>query len=193
MMSIPKMILLVILLWSLISAIRSRQLSMSLRPTNDLSQHETTWSDPVTKQTIKKKMWNKITKDSIKKQQAKTKQNKYSEKKVILYLKLCCHSSYLAGFAYFLQNVPYRYIYNKCMIAGEMYADVYIHATLSEIKVIVWLRPVFGKMNANFLFPVSYSPGTFFVAWFLDDRNFLPLPALTSACLQFPFHHSWFP
>lgn len=149
-------------------------------------------------------MWNKITKHSIKKQQAKTKQDKYSEKKVILYLKLCCHSSYLAGFAYFLQNVsvhlaqlpgynvPFRHIYNRCMIAGEMYADVCIHATLSEIKVIVWLRPVFGKINANILFPVSYSPGTFFVAWFLDDRNFLPLPALTSACLQFPFHHSWF-
>lgn len=142
---------------------------------------------------LKKKMWNKITKHSIKKQQAKTKQDKYSVKKVILYLKLCCHSSYLAGFAYFLQNVPYQYIYNKCMIAGEMYADVCIHATFSEIKVIVWLRPVFGKMNAHFLLPVSYSPGTFFVAWFLDDRNFLPLPALTSACLQFPFHHSWFP
>ena len=34
--------------------------------------------------------------------------------------------------------MAYQYVYNRCMIAEEMYANVGMHITIFKIKVIVW-------------------------------------------------------
>lgn len=34
-------------------------------------------------------------------------------------------------------SMAYQYVYNRCMIAEEMYANVGIHITIFKIKVIV--------------------------------------------------------
>lgn len=47
-------------------------------------------------------------------------------------------------------SMAYQYIYNRCMIAKEMYANVHIHITVFKIKVIVWLRSGFEKSSYIF-------------------------------------------
>lgn len=43
--------------------------------------------------------------------------------------------------------MAYQYVYNRHMIAEEMYANVGIHITILKIKVIVWLWSGFVKSS----------------------------------------------